>query len=313
MAASVELVDPRRIQKNPDNPRLIFRPQELDELQESIKEQGILVPLAVFQQGRNYTLLDGERRWRCATALGLHKVPVIVQEKPDAVTNIMMMFAIHNARRDWDPLPTAMKLEELEKMLTGANGKPPTEKKLAAAASMSRGEIRRYRKIMALPKPFRKQLLDELNKERPEQRVTVDHVVEAWDGAKRLVKARVITEGEAVNLTQTVVDKFRAKILKSTVEPRRLTKIAAAVESGEVSRSHVKRQLARFESSRTVTLNDVYENTVSELVAVQTADQLIRRTTQKLQELRTTRVDVSEELRVSLRQLLKEIKSLLGD
>src|SRR5436309_2719031 len=129
MVATVQLVDPRTIQKNTANPRLIFRQDELDSLADSIREQGILVPLAVYRSRDKYTLLDGERRWRCAIRLGLNKVPVIVQDKPDPVTNIMMMFAIHNARKDWDPLPTAMKLEELEKKLSGPKGKPPTIRK----------------------------------------------------------------------------------------------------------------------------------------------------------------------------------------
>jgi hypothetical protein len=49
MAATVELIDPRKVQKNPDNPRLIFQSQELNALEESIREQGILVPLTVFR------------------------------------------------------------------------------------------------------------------------------------------------------------------------------------------------------------------------------------------------------------------------
>jgi ParB-like chromosome segregation protein Spo0J len=57
MAATVELIDPRKVQKNPDNPRLIFQSQELNALEESIREQGILVPLTVFKDGRNFTLL----------------------------------------------------------------------------------------------------------------------------------------------------------------------------------------------------------------------------------------------------------------
>jgi ParB/RepB/Spo0J family partition protein len=123
MAATVELLNPRHIEKNKSNPRLIFREDELTALADSIRDQGILVPLTVYKQRDKYVLLDGERRWRCAVRLGLNKVPAIVQEKPDPVTNIMMMFAIHNARRDWDPLPTAMKLEELEKKLTSPGGR----------------------------------------------------------------------------------------------------------------------------------------------------------------------------------------------
>src|ERR1700735_3699260 len=120
MAAAVDLIDPRKVGKNPDNPRLIFQADELSSLEESIREQGILVPLTVYRDGKAFVLLDGERRWRCAIRLGLHQIPVIVQAKPDRVTNIMMMFAIHNARQDWDPLPAALKFEELEKIMTKA-------------------------------------------------------------------------------------------------------------------------------------------------------------------------------------------------
>jgi hypothetical protein len=44
MTANVELIDPAKIHPNPDNPRLIFRRKELEELEESIAAQGILVP-----------------------------------------------------------------------------------------------------------------------------------------------------------------------------------------------------------------------------------------------------------------------------
>src|SRR5579859_3107159 len=108
MADNVALLDPQKIKPNPENPRLIFHADELQGLEDSIKLQGVLVPIAVYRDGAKYVILDGERRWRCALKLGLPRLPAIVQPKPDRLTNIMMMFAIHNARRDWDPLPTAM-------------------------------------------------------------------------------------------------------------------------------------------------------------------------------------------------------------
>src|SRR5688572_8429376 len=148
---SVRLVDPDDIDRNPENPRLVFREDELEALQESIASQGILVPLTIYEKGNGYIILDGERRWRCALKLGLSSVPAIIQPEPDAVTNIMMMFAIHKARSDWDPLPTAIKLEQLEGILEKRLGSRPTEQQLAAAASLSRGEVRRYRNISALP------------------------------------------------------------------------------------------------------------------------------------------------------------------
>jgi ParB family chromosome partitioning protein len=125
-AESIRLVDPSDIERNPENPRLIFREDELLALQDSIASQGILVPLTIYQHGDRYVILDGERRWRCALKLGLSAVPAIVQPEPDAVTNIMMMFAIHKTRSDWDPLPTAIKLAKLEEALAARLGRSPT-------------------------------------------------------------------------------------------------------------------------------------------------------------------------------------------
>jgi ParB family transcriptional regulator, chromosome partitioning protein len=309
--ASVQLIDPRKIKKNPDNPRLIFQPEELSALEESIKEQGILVPLTVYKDGRNYPLLDGERRWRCSIRLGLHRVPVIIQEKPDRVTNIMMMFAIHNARQDWDPLPTAIKLEELERIMTKAAGEPPSERRLAATASLSTGEVRRYRKILALSPGLRKELMKELRKPRNEQRLTVDQVIEAVDGVNRLSKAEVIGEGEKNQILHVVVKKFRAEVLK-TVEPRKFSRIARAVERGEVKLAKVRAELDRFKKLKNYTINKVFENTVEQSDFAHGTEQLVRRSLTRLQEIRTRRIELTDDLRKVLHEIAKEIRSLLG-
>lgn len=311
MAATVELIDPRKIQKNPDNPRLIFQAEELSALEESIKEQGILVPLTVFKDGRDYVILDGERRWRCAIRLGLHSVPVIIQEKPDKVTNIMMMFAIHNARQDWDPLPTALKFEELEKMIAKATGEQPSERRLAAAASLSIGEVRRYRKILALPKSLRKELLGELKKPRGDQDLTVDHVIEAVDGVGRLVKAEIIQSSDEDELVGVIADKFRTKTLTSTVEPRKLSRIARAVERNEVSLAAVRKELGRFVKSPKVTINELFERTVEHTDFAHGTEQLVRRSLIRLREIREREIDVSPELREVLEEFIAEVRAIL--
>lgn len=312
MAATVELVDPRKVQKNPDNPRLIFQSQELSALEDSIREQGILVPLTVYQDRRSYTLLDGERRWRCAIRLGLHSVPVIIQEKPDRVTNIMMMFAIHNARQDWDPLPTALKLEELEKIMTQASGEPPSERKLAATASLSLGEVRRYRKILALPKSLRRELMNELEKPRGEQRLTVDHVIEAMDGASRLAKADVVDRGETPTLVNAIVSKFRSEVLTSTVEPRKLSRIARAVEREEISPKRVRREIDRFISNPNTTINQVFERTVERADFSHGTEQLVSRSLARLREIRTRHIVLTPEFRKLLEDFVAEATAILG-
>jgi ParB family chromosome partitioning protein len=60
-------INPREIEKNPENPRLIFEPKDLEVLKKSIEESGILVPLLVYLREKDgkHVILDGQRRWMC--------------------------------------------------------------------------------------------------------------------------------------------------------------------------------------------------------------------------------------------------------
>jgi len=113
-------IDPDLVDKNPVNPRLIFREAEMNQLLDSIREVGIQVPLSVFSSGARYVLLDGERRWRCAKKLNLQAVPVLVQPEPSPLENLLTMFNIHNVRSDWDLMPMALKLRDVRDMLASA-------------------------------------------------------------------------------------------------------------------------------------------------------------------------------------------------
>lgn len=309
--AAVELIDPRKIRKNKDNPRLIFRQNELSALEDSIREQGILVPLTVFKEKKHFTLLDGERRWRCALRLGLHQVPAIIQEKPDRKTNIMMMFAIHNARQDWDPLPAALKMEELEKILTHAYGKRPSDKQLGAAASLSVGEVRRYRTILALPDRLRRELLSELELPRPEQHLTVDHVIEAVAGASRLTKADVIKKSDEAPLVDTIVDKFRRSVLHSTVEPRRFSRIARAVERNEIDRRTVQDEIRKFERTPSYTIENIFSNTVEQADFSHGTEQLVRRSLVRLREIKARHLRITPGLKQLLEEFIREVEQML--
>ena len=58
---NAEVLQQESIQPNPENPRLIFRQEDLEALEESIASQGILVPLTVYRSRSQYIILDGER------------------------------------------------------------------------------------------------------------------------------------------------------------------------------------------------------------------------------------------------------------
>lgn len=313
MAEIVRLLEPDKIKRNPENPRLIFRQEELEALQDSIAKQGILVPLTVFQDKDRFCLLDGERRWVSALKLGLPKVPVIVQPKPDKMQNIMMMFAIHNARKDWDPLPTALKLEELEKEYIKRNKKKPTEGELAGVASLTRGEVRRLKKLLRLPQEYRKMLLFELEKPRSQQILTVDHVLEATKAAESLRKRSIIDDQSEDELRKSILEKFRSGIINNTVAPRKLVKIAQTVQRGDVSAQVAGRAIHKLITNQNYTIEDAFTETVEQSDFEHNIEQLVERLSNRLDEHKIREYHTSDSLHAALHRLLRQIKAFLQE
>jgi ParB family transcriptional regulator, chromosome partitioning protein len=300
----------KSIEANPENPRLVFREKELQSLQQSIAEQGILVPLTVFRDGSRYKILDGERRWRCALRLNLAKVPVIIQEKPEKLQNIMMMFAIHNTRRDWDPLPTALKLRQLEGLLQRRTSKRILERTLAAHASITVGEVRRLKRILELPPDLLKELRQEGRKELSDQTLTVDQVVETADAARALQRRDVVSPDEATVLVRALVDRFRRGEIKSTVEPRLLVRLAQAVGRGQVGVQLAHRVVSRLSTEPGFTIENAYKESVAQADFEHGVDQIASRLTGQLAEFETRSYRLTPALRGTLRELRERLERL---
>lgn len=314
MADVIRLVEPKSITPNPENPRLIFRKEDMDALQASIEHQGILVPLTVYESGSsgNLVILDGERRWRCALKLGLNKVPVVVQPEPNRMQNIMMMFAIHHARTDWDPLPTAYKLRDLENEFRQRQGREPGEPELAELASLTRGEVRRLKRVLELPDEYREQLLAELEKPRSHQVLSVDHVLEATRGAAALEKRGVVGENERERLTRSIIGKFKTGVEKNTVAPRQLARIARAVERNEVSRDAARAVAIRLISDAGFTIEQAFKGSVERVDFEHSVEQVADRLRENLEEHLRRGYEVGASLSDALSRLRKVIGELLA-
>ncbi|MDQ6678707.1 MAG: ParB/RepB/Spo0J family partition protein [Acidobacteriota bacterium] len=100
---------------NPAQPRREFREQQLSELAQSIRQDGVIQPLVVRQVGSVYQLVAGERRLRAAKLAGLQLVPVAVQVISD--DRLLEIALIENIQReDLHPIELA---EAFEKMSSG--------------------------------------------------------------------------------------------------------------------------------------------------------------------------------------------------
>ncbi|PIR73386.1 MAG: chromosome partitioning protein ParB [Candidatus Moranbacteria bacterium CG10_big_fil_rev_8_21_14_0_10_35_21] len=77
---SIQEVNIEEIVPNPHQPRIIFDEDKIKELSDSIKNHGLIQPLVVTKNGRQFELIAGERRLQAAKLAGLKKIPIIVRE-----------------------------------------------------------------------------------------------------------------------------------------------------------------------------------------------------------------------------------------
>ena len=87
-----------RVRPSPHQPRKDFAPDALQELADSIREQGIVQPLIVREQADHFELIAGERRWRAAQLAGLAEVPVILRIADDRA--VLELALIENLQRE---------------------------------------------------------------------------------------------------------------------------------------------------------------------------------------------------------------------
>ncbi len=99
-------VDIERIVPNPYQPRQDFDEGALEEMMRSIQANGIIQPVVVREHDGNYQLIAGERRLRACLALGIERVPVVVNDVPD--NRMLELALIENLqRRDLNPIEKA--------------------------------------------------------------------------------------------------------------------------------------------------------------------------------------------------------------
>src|SRR5208282_3447633 len=94
----VQRVALNRIRPSAFQPRKEFAPEALQELADSIREQGIVQPLIVRERNGFFELIAGERRWRAAQLLNLSEVPIITREADDR--QVLELALIENLQRE---------------------------------------------------------------------------------------------------------------------------------------------------------------------------------------------------------------------
>lgn len=303
-------ISPDSVKSNPDNPRLIFQEDEMNELLESIREGGIRVPVSLYGDGEKYTLLDGERRWRCAKKLNLKVIPAIVQPKPTRLENLLMMFNIHNVRVDWDLMPMALKLGEVRSMLEREH-KDTSPKALSAVTGVRLPTIHRALDLLGLPVRYQRMLLKEAEKPRSQQVVKADLFIEIYKSMHTVERhaPSVFEDVTKAQYVDSMVAKYRGGIVGNVVSFREVSKIARAELAG-ADKTKAAPTIVKLVRQKQYGIDQAFADTVQ--AAYEQRDLLtrLRGVTEKLTKLKSGKV-LSQETRAALQQLHAEIIRLL--
>lgn len=101
-----------RVRTNPFQPRSSFGDESLDELTESIRQNGLLQPLVVRPVGDGYEIVAGERRWRALKRLGWESAPIVSRELTDE--QMLVLALVENLQREnLSPLEEARGYQQL--------------------------------------------------------------------------------------------------------------------------------------------------------------------------------------------------------
>ena len=130
---------------NRDQPRKNFSETSLDELSQSIKQKGILLPILVRHlSDKEFQIIAGERRWRAAQKAGLNEVPVIIKNFNEI--EVLEIGLIENMQREnLSAIEEALGFEKLQKEYNY------TQENLSKILSKSRAYVANALRLLSLP------------------------------------------------------------------------------------------------------------------------------------------------------------------
>jgi ParB family chromosome partitioning protein len=146
-AASAEPTGPAllpvdEIDPNPEQPRRVFDPVQLEQLASSIARHGVLQPVVVRRSGTRYELIVGERRWRATRAAGLPTIPAVIADiEPKSRLDLAIIENVQ--RHDLNPIELAHAYRALAE--SGA-----TQEEIGERVSKDRSSVANHLRLLEL-------------------------------------------------------------------------------------------------------------------------------------------------------------------
>ena len=151
-AGGVREIEIGRIRPNPEQPRIQFKEEAIEELADSIAERGVLQPILLRPHGEGFEIVAGERRWRAAQRARLHTIPAIVREIDD--TTAAEIALIENIQRE-----DLNAIEEAEGFRQLIQKHGHTQDNVAKLVHKSRSHVANLLRLLDLPEFVRQSLV----------------------------------------------------------------------------------------------------------------------------------------------------------
>ena len=185
------------IRPNKGQPRKNFDEDALEELTDSIRQNGVLQPILVRKKGQKYEIVAGERRYQASKRAGLTEIPVVIRDISDE--DVFKLALIENLQRaDLDPIEEARGFKTL---LTKSG---MTQAELGQALSKSRSAIANSLRLLDLPEAVQEMMAD--------RKITAGHaraiLAVADDEARIKLAEKVVEDGLSVRQTENLAPLF---------------------------------------------------------------------------------------------------------
>ena len=232
----IELIEP-----NPEQPRNRFTEENLEELTQSIRVNGIIQPIVVRRRGGKYQIVAGERRWRAAQKAKIDKIPSIVKEIND--NKLLEIALIENIQRQ-----ELNAIEEAKAYRNLIENLSLTQEMIAERVGKNRTVITTHLRLLKLPKDI--QTLVE------EEKITAGHarallMTDSLE-LQREIANRIVSQTLSVRDTEKAVKKVKKSNREVVDNKGDNDKTDANIKSAEL-------KLRRFLSTNVKIIHEVKE------------------------------------------------------
>ncbi len=196
-----------KIKPNKYQPRSHFDKEELSSLTESIRRDGVLMPILVRPQGDGYELIAGERRWRASQLANLKDIPAVVRDVDDL--QALELAIVENEQRD--DLTCVESARAFRRLMDEFNY---TQQQVAESIGVSRVQVSNLIRLLQLP--------DSIQNMLEERQINMGHArpLVGLEASAALTLAKLCNEkGWSARQMEKEAKKLSASHVKQTPAP----------------------------------------------------------------------------------------------